>query len=273
MCHAIRYWQDGLEVCQLCKDSVVVTLLKAAGTMLAVVVTILVAWDTRGRIAKAVLKYRMMNKTFGDSFTTADIIMGNDITTGTMSSGKLRNKALRLVIVDAEQEAERSGVYDNLTPQQKKKMSEKRKKEAALMSNKHVGRNARRKSSSTKIKILVSAMQVASAIAAGMGDIPWPRSLKGLLQWVSSVVNIDIGVSLDLSCMMSGLNEYSWFVIYTYVPVLLCIVIFLVCNLKLCGRGSPRSSLQVIVVVLFLMYPSVCRYTKFLPLTYVRTFL
>ena len=60
-----------------------------------------------------------------------------------------------------------------------------------------------------------------TAIASGLGDIPWPAGLQDLLTICRGFVNVDLGVMLDVGCAVGGLGQYFWFFLYAYGPLLL----------------------------------------------------
>ena len=97
-------------------------------------------------------------------------------------------------------------------------------------------------------------MQIMGALATAFKDIPWPTNLSALLAAANGLFNVNVGVTLDLSCVFSSLTLYHMFFVHTYLPVALALLVKLISIFKLCGKRSPSSTLadNFAMVLLFL---------------------
>lgn len=204
---------------------------------------------------------------------------------GSLAGMHLRNTLLKKVVRQQEREEEAKLEREQLEGDDaaplRKKASSLRKKSSKAHHKKRggprpaahhaafededtpVNYRKRRRASPVKIKILVSTIQIMSALAAGLSDVPWPKNLAQLLSWCNGLFNIDLTSVLDVKCTVTTMTFYHWFLVHTYAPVLLVLIVALISRFRLCGRRSPSQSDATIfcVMLLFLVYPSVCRYT------------
>ena len=99
-----------------------------------------------------------------------------------------------------------------------------------------------------------------AAISNGLGDVPWPENLASVLMFWNGLCNVNVSVTLDLGCVVSGVNAYTWFLFYTYGPLVLVALMFAAGRVPVGGRRllSPSTSSVGCVVLLFLLYPSIC---------------
>ncbi|CAN0555422.1 unnamed protein product, partial [Laminaria digitata] len=76
-----------------------------------------------------------------------------------------------------------------------------------------------------KFKILVVVWQIISAFSSITG-VEFPASYSRFLSWIS-VVNLDIGDLVSVSCVLPVLNFYVRLLVSTLAPLLLMAVLVL----------------------------------------------
>lgn len=87
----------------------------------------------------------------------------------------------------------------------------------------------------------ISCLQIMGALAFGLKDIPWPKNLKALLMWFNGLLNIDVDIALDLSCVFIGFDVYTAFFVGAYVPSAVVVAVLLISQFQLCGKRSLWS--------------------------------
>ena len=83
-----------------------------------------------------------------------------------------------------------------------------------------------------------------------------PANLAELLSWCNGLFNLNIGLTLDLSCVFASFSAYDWFLLYTYLPFALVVLVCCTGYFQLLGKKSPSwsTALYYSVVFIFLTY-------------------
>lgn len=126
---------------------------------------------------------------------------------------KIRKLAKKVSKLIASLEKELSGQEDDDVPvihasRRSPGDAAREQQAAALKEKQKQKKKARDKSSATKIKILVSTLQILGALATGL-SVKWPANLSALLQSLNGIVNINLSSLLSVGCVVSW-SFHAW---------------------------------------------------------------